>query len=38
MLCDSGQKKKISRKEQISRIPIVYEYADVFPNEIPELP
>ena len=33
-----AQEKKISTKEQISRILVVDEYADVFPDEIPELP
>jgi len=33
-----AQEKKISIKEQISRIPVVDEHADVFPYEIPELP
>jgi len=30
--------KKLSTAERISRITMVEEYADVFPNEIPELP
>ncbi|XP_027922632.1 uncharacterized protein LOC114180519 [Vigna unguiculata] len=30
--------EKMSTIEKISRIPIVEEYADVFPDEIPELP
>jgi len=30
--------EKISTEEQINRITMVEEYADVFPNEIPELP
>jgi len=33
-----AQEKKMSIGEHISRIPVVNEYADVFPNEIPELP
>jgi len=33
-----AQEKKMSTEEQISKIPIVDEYADVFPDEIPELP
>jgi len=33
-----AQEKKMSTEEQISRIPVVDEYADVFPDEIPELP
>ncbi|XP_027916001.1 uncharacterized protein LOC114175442 [Vigna unguiculata] len=33
-----AQEKKMSTKEQISRISVVDEYADVFPDEIPELP
>jgi len=30
--------EKMSAAERISRIPVVEEYADVFPNEIPKLP
>jgi len=30
--------EKMSTEEQISKIPVVDEYADVFPDEIPELP
>jgi len=30
--------EKMSTTEKISRIPVVVEYADVFPDEIPELP
>ena len=33
-----AQEKKMSTKEQISTIPVVDEYVDVFPDEIPELP
>jgi len=33
-----AQAEKMSTAEKISRIPIVDEYADVFPDEIPELP
>jgi len=33
-----AQEKKMSTEEQISKIPVVDEYADVFPDEIPELP
>jgi len=33
-----AQEKKISTEEQINRIPVVDEYADVFLDEIPELP
>ncbi|XP_027905716.1 uncharacterized protein LOC114165258 [Vigna unguiculata] len=33
-----AQEKKRSTEEQISRISVVDEYADVFPDEIPELP
>ena len=33
-----AQEKKMSAEEQISKIPVVDEYADVFPDEIPELP
>jgi len=32
-----AQAEKMSTAEQISRIPVVDEYADVFPDEIPEL-
>jgi len=32
-----AQTKKKSIEEQISMIPVVDEYADVFPDEIPEL-
>jgi len=33
-----AQEKKMSTEEQISKIPVVDEYVDVFPDEIPELP
>jgi len=33
-----AQAEKMSTAEQISRIQVVDEYADVFPDEIPELP
>ena len=33
-----AQEKKMSMEEQISKIPVVDEYADVFPDEIPVLP
>ena len=33
-----AQEKKISNEEHISRIQVVDEYVDVFPDEIPELP
>ena len=33
-----AQEKKRSTEEQISRVPVLDEYTDVFPNEIPELP
>ena len=33
-----AQEKKMSTEEQISKIPVMDEYADVFPDEIPELP
>jgi len=33
-----AQAEKMSTAEQISRISVVDEYADVFPDEIPELP
>ena len=33
-----AQEKKMSTNEQISRILVVDEYVDVFPDEIPELP
>ena len=36
MIVAHGEKK--SSEEQIRSIPVVDEYADVFPNEIPELP
>ena len=33
-----AQAEKMSTVEKISRIPVVDEYADVFPDEIPEFP
>jgi len=33
-----AQAEKMSTTEKISRIPVVDEYPDVFPDEIPELP
>jgi len=33
-----AQTEKKSTAEKISMIPVVDEYVDVFPNEIPELP